>query len=160
MTDLEQQFIERTKKHINLVNEFAAKIGKSYPDHDASKLTTLFDGYKYFMIPREELTKEQEDAIDWVTLAHITNSPHHPEYWTNTNLSGFTRVNYTPHGAIDATEMPQEYLEEMVCDWCSMSKEFNNTPMEWFDSVNGKRWIFTEEQQQFICETIDKVWNG
>lgn len=159
MTDLEQQFIERTKKHINLVNEFAAKIGKSYPDHDASKLTTLFDGYKYFMIPREELTKEQEDAIDWVTLAHITNSPHHPEYWTNTNLSGFTRVNYTPHGAIDATEMPQEYLEEMVCDWMSVATEMGNSIEDWYNKTVGTRWIFTKEQQDFMLATIEKLKN-
>lgn len=159
MTDLEQQFIERTKKHINLVNEFAAKIGKSYPDHDASKLTTLFDGYKYFMIPREELTKEQEDAIDWVTLAHITNSPHHPEYWTNTNLSGFTRVNYTPHGAIDATEMPQEYLEEMVCDWMSVATEMGNSIEDWYNKTVGSRWIFTKEQQDFMLATIEKLKN-
>ena len=159
MTDLEQQFIERTKKHINLVNEFAAKIGKSYPDHDASKLTTLFDGYKYFMIPREELTKEQEDAIDWVTLAHITNSPHHPEYWTNTNLSGFTRINYTPHGAIDATEMPQEYLEEMICDWMSVATEMGNSIEDWYNKTVGTRWIFTKEQQDFMLATIEKLKN-
>lgn len=159
MTDLEQQFIERTKKHINLVNEFAAKIGKSYPDHDASKLTTLFDGYKYFMIPREELTKEQEDAIDWVTLAHITNSPHHPEYWTNTNLSGFTRVNFCPNGPIDATEMPQEYLEEMICDWMSVATEMGNSIEDWYNKTVGTRWIFTKEQQDFMLATIEKLKN-
>ena len=157
--ELKQEFIERTKKHIALVNEFASKLGKSYPDHDESKLNPekLLDGYCYFMKPREERTKTEEDALDLVTLIHITNSPHHPEYWTDTDLTGFTRTNYTPHGPIDATDMPEEYLEEMVCDWVSMGKEKGNTAREWFNSVNGVRWIFSMEQQKFIRDTIRKL---
>ena len=160
MTNLEQQFIDRTKNHIELVNYFASKLGKQYPNHDSSKLTLLLSGYKYFMIPREQLTAEQAEALDLVTLSHIKNAPHHPEYWTNTDLTGFTRSNCCPNGPIDATDMIEECLEQMVCDWAAMSKEYGkNTPMEWFESVNGKRWIFTSQQQEFIRQTIDKVWN-
>lgn len=160
MTNLEQQFIERTKKHIELVNYFASKLGKQYPNHDSSKLTLLLSGYKYFMIPREQLTAEQTEALDLVTLSHIKNASHHPEYWTNTDLTGFTRSNCCPNGPIDATQMPQECLCELVCDWCSMSKEFNNSPIDWFNSVNGSRWIFTSEQQQFILDNLQKAWYG
>lgn len=159
MTDLSQKFIERTKYHIKLVNEFADKLGKSYPNHDASKFGDLLEAYKFFMLPREQLTEEQEKALDLATLIHIKNAPHHPEYWTDTDLTGFTRVNYTPNGPIDATQMPEECLEECLCDWCAVSKEKGNTPFEWFNKVNGKRWIFTTEQQKFILETLNKLWN-
>lgn len=162
MTDeeLKQKYIERTQKHVDLVNYFGKKLGREFPNHDKSKFGELLEAYKFFSKPREELTKEEDDALNMATLIHITNSPHHPEYWTTTNLSGFTRKNYTPNGPIDATQMPNEYLEEMVADWCACSIEFHNTPMEWFNKVNGPRWIFTPEQQEFIRKTIEKAWDG
>lgn len=156
--ELKQKFIERTKYHIGLVNKFAEKIGRTFPRHDNSKLTELLDGYCYFSKPREELTKAESELLDIVTLIHITNSPHHPEYWTDTPLSGFTRINYTPHGTIDATQMPEEYLEELCCDWCACSSEFKNSPIDWFHKVNGNRWKFSPEQQEFILKCLKKLW--
>lgn len=159
MTDEEliQKFKERTLHHIELVNKYAAKIDRAYPEHDNSKLGLLLDGYKYFSVPAEERTPEQEQALDLATFIHITNSPHHPEYWTDTPLSGFTRKKFTPNGPIDATDMPEECLEEMAVDWCSCGEEFGNTAMSWFNKVNGSRWIFTAEQQQFLKDTIIKL---
>lgn len=159
MTNLEQQFIERTKKHIELVNYFASKLGKQYPNHDSSKLTLLLSGYKYFMIPREQLTAEQTEALDLVTLSHIKNAPHHPEYWTNTDLTGFTRSNCCPNGPIDATQMPQECLEEMICDWMSVGTEMGNNIEDWYNKTVGNRWIFTKQQQDFMLATIEKLKN-
>lgn len=157
--ELKQTFIERTKNHIALVNQFAAKIGKSYPDHDASKLTTLLDAYCFFSKPKEERTKEENAVLDIATYIHITQSPHHPEYWTDTDLSGFTRQNCNPNGIIDATDMPEDAIEEMVADWCSCSKEFGtNTPLEWFNQVNGNRWSFTIQQQHYIKQLIENMW--
>lgn len=157
--ELEEKFIKRTKEHIARVNKYAKKLGKSYPDHDASKLTTLLDVYKYFSKPREELTKEEDEALNLATLIHIKTTPHHPEYWTNTDLSGFTRINFTPNGIIDATQMPEEYLLEMICDWMSVSDEYGTDIYDWYNKVNNIRWLFTIEQQQFIIETINKLKN-
>lgn len=153
----EQAFIERTKKHIASVNKYGKLLGKEYISHDASKLTTLFDGYCYYSFPKDDLTEEEAHALDLVTFLHITQSPHHPEYWTDTNLHGFTRTNTNPHGIIDASKMPEEYLEEMVCDWMAMGDEFGNSALEWFNKVNGKRWFFTLAQQNYICDTIKKL---
>ena len=97
--------------------------------------------------------------LDIATYIHITQAPHHPEYWTDTDLSGFTRQNPNPNGIIDARDMPVEYLEEMCADWCSCSEEFGtNTPFEWYQQVNGVRWLFSPEQQSFILETLRKMW--
>ena len=155
------EYLERTNLHINLVNYFANKIGKSYPKHDRSKITMLLPAYRTFKKSEEERTKEEIDALDWATIIHITGASHHPEYWTDTNLSGFTRKNFTPNGPIDATQMSEEAMEEMSADWCAMSFELGkNTPYEWFDKVNGSRWVFTQEQQDFILSTLDKMWNN
>lgn len=154
---LKHQFIERTKKHIELVNYFGAKIDRVYPAHDSSKLDFLLDYYCYFC--KLEKTPDEEKLLDIATLVHITNAPHHVEYWTSTDLTGFTRANPNPSGIIDASEMPEESLEEMVCDWCAVSKEKGNTPFEWFRKVNGVRWLFTPEQQSFIRRVSREIWD-
>ena len=157
--DLKKTFIQRTREHVKLVNKYASKINKSYPSHDASKFDDLLEGYAFFSKPEEERTQAETDLLDLVTLIHIKNSPHHPEYWTSTNLEGFTRKNCNPHGIIDATQMPKNALEEMCADWSSVSEmRKSNTPMEWFNKVNGVRWLFTPEQQEFIKDTINKMW--
>jgi len=155
--DLADKFIERTEKHIGLVNDYGKKIGRSFPDHDSSKLTYLLDGYSFFS--KENPTEKEGMYLDLVTYIHITEAPHHPEYWTDTNLDGFTRKNFTPNGIVEATKMPEEYLEEMCADWCAMSFEFGNTPFEWFNKVNDTRWLFSPDQQKFIRNTLRKMWD-
>lgn len=157
MNDYKEQFIKRTKQHINLVNKYAAKLGLNYADHDSSKLTLLLDNYCVFSKPNP--TQEEQAKLDKCTLFHIKNSTHHPEYWTSTDLTGFTRKNFTPNGPIDATKMPDEFIVEMCCDWCACSEEFDNTPFEWFNKVNQTRWIFNQHQQHFILYTLKQIWS-
>ena len=156
--EIKQKFIERTKKHIDSVNYFAQKLGLSFPDHDRSKLTELLDGYCFYCVPKDELTQDEKDVLDIVTYVHITQTPHHPEYWTDDSISGFTRDNPTPNGPIDVSDMPEEALVEMACDWCACSKEFGNSPFEWLQKVNGTRWIFSLEQVKLLRNILRKLW--
>lgn len=155
--DYKSKFIENTNNHIKLVNEYAKKLGAYYPNHDKDKLSgMLFPGYA--LIVKDSLTPNEEKTLDTVTYYHIKSNKHHPEYWSKTSLQGFTRKNPTPLGIVEATLMPTYAIDEMLCDWCAMSEVYNNTPYEWFDKVNGIRWYFTREQQQYIIGTLDKLW--
>lgn len=157
--ELKNIWIERTLEHINLVNKFAGKVGHMFPDHDKEKLTTLVESYKYYMIPSAKRTEAQKAVLDAATLRHIMYNPHHPEYWTSTDMGGFTRANFTPHGAVDATDMPEIAIVEMVADWCAVAvQKGTNTPFEWFDMVNGSRWKFNEKQQELIKDLMNKMW--
>lgn len=155
--ELRNTFIHRTKKHIALVHKYAKKIDREYPEHDNSKLTDLLDMYCYFSKPKEERTEDENALLDIGTYVHITQAPHHPEYWTTSNLIGFTRANPNPNGIIEVVDMPEEALLEMCCDWCATGDEKGNSGSEWFDLVNGVRWLFSEEQQEFIRETLKKL---
>lgn len=157
--EISVDYLNRLQLHINLVNYFGNKLGKSFLNHDKSKITMLLPAYRIFRKDKEERTKEENDALDMATLIHITGASHHPEYWTDTNMSGFTRESFCPNGVIDTTEMPEEAIDEMLCDWCSMSVEFENSPFDWFNKVNGTRWLFTQEQQQYILNTLHKLWD-
>lgn len=159
--ELSQKYIDYLVNHINDVNYFALKIGKNYPDHDKSKLTMFFPAYRYTLKPKSERTKEEQEALDMVTYLHVTNASHHPEFWCDkAMLKGFTRANFTPQGCLDCTEMEEEAINQMVCDWASVGKRKGNSAFEWFERVNGKRWKFNMEQQKYICLLIDKVENG
>lgn len=151
------EYINFLVRHINLVNKYAEKIGQSYPDHDSSKYKVLFPAY--CLTVKKDRTKEEQEALDMATLIHVKMASHHPEYWTKTSLEGFTRKNFTPNGVIDATDMPQESIDELCADWCAVGEVKGNTPFEWFERVNGTRWKFNAEQQMYIRLMLDKMWN-
>lgn len=152
----QEDFIERTKQHIKRVNKYASNIGKSYPMHDSDKFTDLFDGYS--LMKKENPTQEEINAIDKATFIHVTSNPHHCEYWSLTPIHGFTRTNCTPHGPLDVRLMTEDAMFEMCCDWCAMSEEYGNTPYEWLKKVCPSRWIFTQEQLDFIYNLLGKLW--
>ena len=160
MQDYEKDFLKRTHEHIDRVNKYAEKIGLSFPNHDKDKFTTLYNGYsKMGDWKRDDLTPEEQKEVDEATYIHVSTNQHHPEYWADPEeIEGFTRQNPNPHGMINAEKMTEDAMQEMCADWCSMSEEFKNTPFEWFEKVNGKRWKFTKEQQDFILGTLNKMW--
>lgn len=108
---------------------------------------------------KDGVTEAEQKQIDLATFLHITKNEHHPEHWTSTDISGFGRFNTNPHGIIEAKAMPKDALIEMCCDWCAMSKEFGNSPFEWFAKVNGIRWQFTEAQEEIILSTLEELWS-
>ena len=107
----EQFFVDRTNKHIKLVQDAAAKIVKAYPEfdellkqvetHDASKLEEP-ERTPYIEITWRHRLENEEGEYDpyngkgyqtpgklekgeenEATLRHIRGSSHHPEYWAS-----------------------------------------------------------------------------
>ena len=158
--DYQKKFDERTHAHIDRVNKYAKKIGKAYPHHDEDKFNELYDGYSLMSKNKEDITKEEQAMIDDATFKHVINNEHHCEHWVDPkDIEGFSRDNPTPHGCLDCSKMPESALEEMCCDWCAMSEEFNNTPFEWYEKNKDTRWHFNEEQDKFILDTLHKLWD-
>lgn len=158
--DYQKKFDERTHAHIDRVNKYAKKIGRSYPNHDSDKFNELYAGYSLMSKNKEDITKEEQAMIDDATFKHVINNEHHCEHWVDPkDIEGFSRDNPTPHGCLDCSKMPESALEEMCCDWCAMSEEFNNTPFEWYEKNKDTRWHFNEEQDKFILDTLHKLWD-
>lgn len=80
--------------------------------HDSSK--TMFDEYPaydrhfYAGLPIDET--QEEFNLAW--LKHIHKNPHHWQYWV---------LPSEDLHIIQALEMPQNYVLEMLCDWWSFS---------------------------------------
>lgn len=167
LEDYQQKYMTRTKKHIDKVCKYGKKLGKDYSKHDSDKLHELFDDYALMMKKdsfggsdikdnMSGLTKDEEDRVNKATLKHITKNDHHPEKWAKEKLNSFDRAN--PKLGLHCESMPNYALEEMCADWCSMSEEFDNTPFEWMNKVIPERWIFTEDQVNYIKDTLSKMW--
>jgi hypothetical protein len=162
-------YLERTFNHIDRVIKYGKKINKDYTDHDRDKLTVDKIIIPYIFMNWQKnndntiiIPDEIQKGIDTATRCHILANSHHPEYWDDEakeNTKGFTRKDPNPNGIYDATKMPNEALDEMCCDWCAMSEEFNEkTPKDWADKTINKRWKFTDKQKEYIYNMLKKLW--
>ena len=80
-------FNNRTKKHIELVNYYANKLGKSFPNHDLEKFNdSMKDAYiivTWCTFRNMEIPSEYKEMVQNTINEHYNNSKHHPEYWIN-----------------------------------------------------------------------------
>lgn len=154
---------KRTKKHISLVNKYANKINKCYPNHDLDKLNDNEITPWYVFLTWKYVNPDFEypfdiSYIDEATFKHIKNNNHHPEYWDN-SIKLFKRDSEGLDNRLtNATKMSTDSIYEMCADWCAMSEELNNTPEEWANKMVNKRWKFTDEQVNEIYKTLKLMW--
>lgn len=169
----EDFFRERTNKHIDRVQNAAEKIVDEYEEyrelleqvknHDASKFK------EPELTPYIELTwskKQNQDDdggidIEKATLHHVKNNKHHPEYHledkSEANISSGDRDKSDK--CIDAKNMDDISVAEMVADWQAMSEELKtNTAREWYNDVKDIRWSFSKKQEELIDKLL-KIFN-
>jgi hypothetical protein len=173
-------FKKRTKRHIDLVKKYCklaaewdperfGKLVERGEEHDASKYEDPeFEPYVY--VTWKHKCKDDgkkfdppegiDEAMVEATEHHVKNNSHHPESHCarKTDLVNPDNRDKPPEDPVDAKEMGQLDLAEMVCDWCAMGEERGNTPREWADKNIGKRWIFTDKQKDLVYEVMDAVW--
>jgi len=173
-------YLERTNKHIGLVQGAAAKIEKAYSeefaglveqaeDHDSSKLEEP-ELTPYVAITwRHKLEKEsgkfdpikgkgyqtpgklEKKEEDDATLHHIRNAKHHPEHWLDDKTKANLGTNRDDSiECVDASKMPDMDVAEMVADWAAMGEELGNEAREWFNKVKDVRWHFSKHQEELI----------
>lgn len=146
ITDEEKQiFQDIYDNHLNLVNYYASKINRNFPNHDKDKFDDEFyiPYVKGFTRNKESLSPEEYKQFKEAQNQHYIRNRHHPEYWiANTNIEN----------------MGDSTLIEMCADWCAMSTVFGNTPFEWADSVIGTKYNFNENQIYFIYQILEMMW--
>jgi len=177
--DMEEHFISRTYNHIKRVRKFIKQLPdmdddekrKRMVEHDSSKFEEPEFGPYVWLTWKY---KCQEDGTDFqsfnppadieermkeATEHHITKNTHHPEYWSP-DKSDLTNPDDRdkPQRLIDASSMGDYDIQEMVCDWCSVSEEKDTDPREWAKANIGVRWDFTDHQIGLINLTITQLW--
>ena len=178
-TEMENYFKERTIKHINLVQKYCEKIQEIYKDrfegiiergkiHDQSKWTEP-EHIPYIFITWDYKSKDDGNEFDIpesfriimndASEHHVNNNSHHPEYHCP-KKGKINRENRDeiPDEIIDATLMGDLDIAEQVADWCAMSEERGNSPLDWADKNIGKRWKFSDEAVYLIYDIINNIW--
>jgi hypothetical protein len=162
-------FVQRTEKHIELVEKAAKQIVDMYPEfkelltvvknHDASKFEEpeLIPYIELSWDKKNNPNKKPSQEVTNATLHHIKHNRHHPEYWLEDKEEANINQNDRDKSdkVVDASKMEDLYIAEMVCDWQAMSEELKtNTVREWYNKVNGVRWSFSDKQNKLIDKLI------
>jgi len=178
---MKKWFDTRTEKHIKLVQKYCNKLAKYDEDrfgelidrgevHDQSKFKDPeVDPYVYVswgykckddgvdFDPPEGMDEKMNEA----TTHHVLNNRHHPEFHAGEDsevINKEDRDNPVRDKVIDATEMPELDIAEMVADWASVSEERGNSPKSWAKKNVNVRWKFNKKQEDLIYELIDVIW--
>jgi hypothetical protein len=174
--EMKDWYQQRTNRHINLVRKYCQKLTKQYPElvdrgeiHDQSKFKNpeinpyILTTWRYRCKDKGikfNVTPETEKEMSKATLHHIITNPHHPEYGKSQDINLLN--NKDRDGIltkiVDATNMKDIDIAEMVADWCAMSEEKGNTPQEWADKNVNKRWKFTPKQVELIYNLMNRIW--
>ena len=99
------------------------KVFSNIKYHDESKYSAEeFEPYRNWFYPVDGEEKNKL-AYDRAWLHHQANNPHHWQYWVNIN----------DDGSMEAIEMDEIYLAELICDWIGMSYKFHNNPYDFYN---------------------------
>jgi hypothetical protein len=178
-SEMKKLFDERTKKHIDLVRKYCKKIYDIYGDqfegiiergeaHDESKYTEpeiepyIFITWDYKCKKDNEKFDIPEDIQNMMHKAsehHVNNNEHHPEF----HCKEKGKINKedrdaNPDKIIDATAMDGLDICEMCADWCAMSEELENSPIDWADAKIDTRWKFSDEAIYLIYDILNNIW--
>lgn len=160
-------FEKRTNEHIKRVQDAAKKIVDEYSEykklleqvknHDASKFEEpeLTPYIELTWGKRENKKFKTTKEINDATLHHIKNNKHHPEYHSDDKANIDSTNRDESIECIDAKNMDDISVAEMVADWQAMAEELGtNTSREWYDDVKDVRWSFSKEQEELIDKLL------
>jgi len=172
-------FFERTERHITLVQKYCKRLSllkdlegilERGEDHDMSKFEAE-EAEPYMWLSwwhkskaesksTFEMPEDIKNRIKEATLHHILSNRHHPEFHQERKVDLLNNEDRDkpPKRIVDATRMENLDIAEMVADWCAMSEEKGNTPVEWAEANVNIRWKFTEQQTLNIYKYIHSIW--
>lgn len=163
----EDFFNERTKKHVERVQNAAKRIVEKHPeykklleqvkDHDKSKFedperTPYIElTWRLKESTKEKPTKEENEA----TLHHVKNNRHHPEYFNKDKATISTEDRDKSDSCMSAYDMDDISLCEMIADWHAVSEELGTKGARaWYDKQNNVRWKWNDEQNELIDKLL------
>jgi len=184
MIKIEQIHNERINIHRERVEKYLKKFAKSelakeldFSENDAELIAfkhdkdkcvggAVYDQYcvisylYHCKLNNLECDLEYTSDLDDATVSHIVNNSHHPEYWdddfTPRQVTDFNDRDNTELKSVNGEKMDDEALIELAADWCATAEERGNTPQSWADKCRkDKRYVFTNEQWDFIYELLD-----
>ena len=113
-------------------SSLSEQLAQNLIHHDKSKFEDCeFWPYAARFFPVEGTDPSSQTIKDEFKLAwlhHVHNNPHHPGYW----------VLYENDEA-EILDMPDIYIIEMLCDWMAMSKYYNSSTLDYWNSDSAQK---------------------
>lgn len=149
-TYTEQDYINDTTEHINLVQafmlDFADKLKERAFVHDASKFEEPEKSIFAANTPGRDNTvfgsKEYEKHKQKVRVAldhHYAHNSHHPEH----RLEGIVGMDLLD-------------IVEMICDWSASSLKHEGSSIKKSIDINQKRFNYTDELKTILNNTVQR----
>jgi len=186
--EMEAFFEQRTRAHIQRVQQAADKIADALPefnelpdiakDHDASKLEDP-ERNPYISLTwrhKQEIVDDEFDPINGegyqhpgmldkedenkATLHHVKNNAHHPEYWLkNKDEANINSEDRNKSDrCVDASKMSDMAIAEMVADWIAMSEELQKNTAREWYDSNKNVRWSFSEHQDQLIDKLLKVF--
>lgn len=129
-------------------NEFDDAIdlcGQLVPLHDLSKLSKIeFDAYRKHFYPLESEKGKFEEDFEIACKHHISVNPHHPAFWCKNGVN---------------TNMPLQYILEMICDWDSVSHHYDSSVVEFYDNrAEKEKSYFTSSTRDWVDLLVNDIF--
>jgi len=174
--EMKEWFLQRTKNHIQNVQDFAGLVEKEFPvyakglikntlKHDKNKFEEpsltpyIHITWKYKMKDEGKEYEIPETINDYeATEYHVKTNDHHPEYWTDQTETINKNDRDKLSKLIDGTKMSNRVISEMCSDWMTMSFEKGGDPRDWAKSNINVRWKFSKDQEKMIYKILNKIW--
>ena len=100
--------------------------------HDRSKFDANEFWYyaaRFFPIKGTDINSNKvKDKFQLAWLHHVHNNAHHPAHWA-----------LADDGGLKILDMPDIYIIEMLCDWMAMSKYYNSTTLNYWNSESASK---------------------
>lgn len=132
---------------VNEDNQIREQISK----HDASKYyDDEYNAYgEYFYGSKKDVSHEEDPDFKKAWLFHQHRNPHHWQHWLLKEDEG---------DQLEALDMPECYIQEMICDWMAFSIDKKNIAelFKWYDSNKDKQ-ILSDTTRKKVEEYLDKI---
>ena len=135
----------------NNIFPYNDKTAEAVKNHDLSKYSDEeYNAYgEYFYGDKRNVPHKEDMDFKRAWLHHQHNNPHHWQYWLLKEDEGT---------GLEALEIPEEYAQEMICDWLSFAikaKNINNF-FSWY-AENKPKQILHPNTRIWVEEIIKKI---
>lgn len=120
-------------------------------NHDKSKYEPEeYNAYgEYFYGSKKNVAHKDDKDFKYAWLHHQHNNPHHWQHWL---------LKEDESEQLEALDMPDNYIQEMICDWMafSIAKKDIRELFKWYENNKSKQ-ILSVATKTKVEKYLDKI---
>ena len=126
-------------------------IKEQISQHDVSKYQSdEYNAYgEYFYGSKKNIAHKDDLDFKYAWLKHQHRNPHHWQHWL---------LKQDDSNELEALDIPNNYIQEMICDWMSFSLAKNDISelFKWYED-NKTKQIMTDKTREAVERYLTKI---